>query len=102
MVSPLSDSPDDIRAIPENLSRSGLHVPTFVAFESPIPGTPISTPSAGRRILRRSCPTSCCATWRIHAGGEAQEILGRRIRRGVSRDGARSVLRKAAMEQDRQ
>jgi len=40
MVSPLSDSPDDIRAIPENLSRSGLHVPTFVAFESPIPGTP--------------------------------------------------------------
>jgi len=40
MVSPLLDSPEDIRNIPENLTRSGLHVPTFIAFESPIPGTP--------------------------------------------------------------
>ncbi|MCC7327586.1 MAG: hypothetical protein IT521_12375 [Burkholderiales bacterium] len=40
LVSPLSDTPDDIRAIPANLARSGLDVPTFVAFESPIPGTP--------------------------------------------------------------
>lgn len=40
MVSPLSDSPEDIRRIPENLTRCGLHVPTFVSFESPIPGTP--------------------------------------------------------------
>jgi hypothetical protein len=40
MVSPLSDSPEDIRGIPENLRRCGLHVPTFIAFESPIPGTP--------------------------------------------------------------
>jgi len=40
MVSPLSDSEEDIRSIPDNLTRCGLHVPTFVAFESPIPGTP--------------------------------------------------------------
>jgi hypothetical protein len=40
MVSPLLDSPEDIRNIPESLDRSGLHVPTFIAFESPIPGTP--------------------------------------------------------------
>lgn len=40
MVSPLSDTPEDIRNIPENLERSGLHVPTFIAFEAPIPGTP--------------------------------------------------------------
>jgi hypothetical protein len=40
MVSPLSDSPEDIRNIPENLTRCGLHVPTFISFESPIPGTP--------------------------------------------------------------
>jgi Radical SAM superfamily len=40
MVSPLADSPEDIRNIPRNLSRCGLHVPTFVSFESPIPGTP--------------------------------------------------------------
>ncbi len=40
MVSPLSDAIEDIRRIPENLDHSGLHVPTFVCFESPIPGTP--------------------------------------------------------------
>lgn len=40
LVSPRTDTPDDIRRIPDNLTRSGLHVPTFVAFESPIPGTP--------------------------------------------------------------
>ncbi len=40
LVSPLSDTAEDIRAIPENLTRSGLHAPTFVSFESPIPGTP--------------------------------------------------------------
>ena len=40
MVSPLFDSPEDIRRIPENLDQCGLRVPTFVAFESPIPGTP--------------------------------------------------------------
>jgi hypothetical protein len=40
MVSPTLDSPDDIRRIPEHLDRCGLRVPTFIAFESPIPGTP--------------------------------------------------------------
>jgi hypothetical protein len=40
MVSPILDSPEDIRRIPEQLERCGLHVPTFLAFESPIPGTP--------------------------------------------------------------
>ena len=40
MVSPVADSEEDIREIPANLTRCGLHVPTFVAFESPIPGTP--------------------------------------------------------------
>jgi len=40
MVSPLWDSLEDIRRIPANLTRCGLHVPTFISFESPIPGTP--------------------------------------------------------------
>jgi radical SAM superfamily enzyme YgiQ (UPF0313 family) len=40
MVSPTLDSPDDIRRIPEHLDRCGLRVPSFLAFESPIPGTP--------------------------------------------------------------
>ena len=40
MVSPTLDSADDIRRIPDHLDRCGLLVPTFLAFESPIPGTP--------------------------------------------------------------
>jgi radical SAM superfamily enzyme YgiQ (UPF0313 family) len=40
MVSPSLDSPDDIRCIPEHLDACGLRVPSFIAFESPIPGTP--------------------------------------------------------------
>jgi hypothetical protein len=40
LVSPLFDSPEHIRRIPEHLVRCGLHVPTFIAFETPIPGTP--------------------------------------------------------------
>lgn len=40
MVSPTLDSPDDIRRIPGHLDQCGLRVPTFLAFESPIPGTP--------------------------------------------------------------
>jgi radical SAM superfamily enzyme YgiQ (UPF0313 family) len=40
MVSPSLDSPDYIRRIPEHLDACGLRVPDFIAFESPIPGTP--------------------------------------------------------------
>lgn len=40
MVSPLVDDVDYIRAIPRHLADAGLYVPTFLCFESPIPGTP--------------------------------------------------------------
>ena len=40
LLNPVMDTPDYIRRIPELLIESGIHVPTFVAFESPIPGTP--------------------------------------------------------------
>lgn len=40
LLNPVMDTPDYIRRIPELLVESGIHVPTFVAFESPIPGTP--------------------------------------------------------------
>ncbi len=40
LLNPVVDTPDYIRRIPEYLIESGIHVPTFVAFESPIPGTP--------------------------------------------------------------
>jgi radical SAM superfamily enzyme YgiQ (UPF0313 family) len=40
MLSPLTDSVEYIATIPERLRECGLHVPTFICFESPIPGTP--------------------------------------------------------------
>jgi hypothetical protein len=40
MVSPLVDDLAYIGRIPGYLRRSGLHVPTFICFECPIPGTP--------------------------------------------------------------
>jgi hypothetical protein len=40
MVSPLVDDLEYLRAIPGHLEACGLHIPTFICFESPIPGTP--------------------------------------------------------------
>jgi hypothetical protein len=40
LVSPPVDDVETIRAIPRHLDDSGLRVPTFLAFETPIPGTP--------------------------------------------------------------
>lgn len=40
MVSPLTDDVAYIKRIPQYLAECGLHMPTFICFESPIPGTP--------------------------------------------------------------
>jgi len=40
MISPLADDLDYLAAVPEHLEACGLHLPTFICFESPIPGTP--------------------------------------------------------------
>ena len=40
MLSPTTDSVEYIDSIPERLRESGLHVPTYVCFETPFPGTP--------------------------------------------------------------
>ena len=40
MLSPVTDDGEYIRSIPERLRECGLHVPTFLCIESPIPGTP--------------------------------------------------------------
>lgn len=40
MLSPDVDDAAYIAEIPEHLDRAGLHVPTYVSFETPIPGTP--------------------------------------------------------------
>jgi len=40
MISPTVDDGNYIRMIPKHLKESGLHVPSFICFECPIPGTP--------------------------------------------------------------
>lgn len=40
MLSPTVDDIPYIESIPERLRDSGLHVPTYVCFETPFPGTP--------------------------------------------------------------
>lgn len=51
MISPLVDDLDYLKAIPEHLDACGLHIPTFICFESPIPGTPHF-----RRLAARNDP----------------------------------------------
>jgi hypothetical protein len=48
MISPLNDGLDYIAAVPAHLRACGLHLPTFVCFESPIPGTPLFKRLASR------------------------------------------------------
>lgn len=40
MLSPQSDDLAYVRQLPQLVRESGLHVPTFLCFEAPIPGTP--------------------------------------------------------------
>jgi hypothetical protein len=40
MISPTVDDRSYMESIPTRLKESGLHVPSFVCFECPIPGTP--------------------------------------------------------------
>lgn len=40
MLSPSTDRLEDLEEIPEALRDAGLHVPTYIAFETPLPGTP--------------------------------------------------------------
>lgn len=40
MLSPLMDTPAYIDSIPDCLRACGLHVPTYISFETPFPGTP--------------------------------------------------------------
>jgi radical SAM superfamily enzyme YgiQ (UPF0313 family) len=40
MLSPTIDDLDYIHSLPERLQECGLHMPSYLCFESPIPGTP--------------------------------------------------------------
>jgi radical SAM superfamily enzyme YgiQ (UPF0313 family) len=48
ILSPQHDDIAYIRSLPQRLRESGLHVPTFLAFETPFPGTPYFHRLAGR------------------------------------------------------
>jgi len=49
MISPLTDDLAYLAAVPDHLEACGMHVPTFICFESPIPGTPHFRRLAARR-----------------------------------------------------
>ena len=51
LVSPLNDDVGYLRQLPQHLADCGLHVPTFLSFETPIPGTPYF-----RRLARETAP----------------------------------------------
>jgi radical SAM superfamily enzyme YgiQ (UPF0313 family) len=40
MLSPAIDTIEYIESLPRRLADSGLHLPTYISFETPIPGTP--------------------------------------------------------------
>ena len=61
LLNPVIDMPEYIRRIPDLLAESGLYVPTFVAFESSIPGTP-NFRRWPRGASRPCCSARCCAT----------------------------------------
>jgi hypothetical protein len=48
MLSPLMDDPAYIASIPHRLEACGLHVPTYICFETPFPGTPYFHRLAGQ------------------------------------------------------
>jgi radical SAM superfamily enzyme YgiQ (UPF0313 family) len=49
MLSPTVDTAAYIETIPERLRECGLHLPTFISFESPFPGTPHFDKLTGRQ-----------------------------------------------------
>ena len=52
ILSPEHDDLAYIRSLPARLRESGLHVPTFLAFETPFPGTPYFNRLAARNAQR--------------------------------------------------
>jgi hypothetical protein len=81
MLSPLEDDLDYVRAIPRLLDESGLKVPSYICFETPIPGTPhfhklaaATTPALLPNALLRDFTTYTLVTRPRHA--PAEEFIG--------------------------
>jgi hypothetical protein len=77
MLSPLQDDLDYVRAIPRLLDASGLEVPSYICFETPIPGTPHFRKLAGSKApallpdaLLRDFTTYTLVTRPRHASAE--------------------------------
>jgi hypothetical protein len=77
MLSPLEDDLDYVRAIPRLLDESGLKVPSYICFETPIPGTPhfhkladAATPALLPNALLRDFTTYTLVTRPRHASAE--------------------------------
>jgi hypothetical protein len=77
MLSPLQDDLDYVRAIPRLLDASGLRVPSYICFETPIPGTPhfrklaaAQAPALLPNALLRDFTTYTLVTRPRHASAE--------------------------------
>ncbi len=78
MLSPLEDDLDYVRAIPRLLDECGLEVPSYICFETPIPGTPhfnkiaaSATPALLPDALLRDFTTYTLVTRPRHASAQA-------------------------------
>lgn len=103
MLSPTTDDVRYIDSIPERLRDCGLHVPTYVAFETPFPGTPHfkrlaaeQEPAFLPNALLRDFNGYTLVTRPRHATAEEFVAAYKRVVRRVFAPGAR--LRKLALD----
>ncbi|MBI4988624.1 MAG: radical SAM protein [Rhodocyclales bacterium] len=103
MLSPLMDDLACIGRIPACLQECGLHVPTYISFETPFPGTPHFTRLAGQaepaflpNALLRDFNGYTLVTRPRHASPEAFVAAYRQVSGQVFSRGAR--LRKLALD----
>ena len=101
MLSPTMDTLEYIDRIPEYLDECGLHVPTYICFETPFPGTPhfkrlaeTPEPTLLPNVLLRDLNGYTLATRPCHASAEAFVAAYLRTHRAVYSPGAK--LRKLA------
>lgn len=92
MLSPTTDRLDYIAEIPDRLSECGLVMPTFICFETPLPGTPFfedfARPGGARmlpNVLLQDCNGYTLVTEPQHATAEAFIAAFRRLHRDIYR-----------------
>ena len=92
MLSPTMDTLEYIDRIPEFLDDCGLHVPTYICFETPFPGTPHFKRLADD--AGADPPAECAAprSERLHPRHAAAARLARGVRRRLPPDAPRRLL----------